>query len=200
MDDYAKAELRNHPPVINPPTRHHSCSGFTLAELMTTVTIASVLAFGAGPSLGTLLASNRISTSVNEFIAHIYLTRSEAIKRGHDVIMCPSEDGVTCVKTSQWENGWIVFPDENHNKLPDPGELTLRSHSRVKGVDIRSGKYRYRVKYSPLGNSYASNTTFTFCDLHGDTPAKAVILSPSGRPRSSDLDPYNKPLKCGQAY
>lgn len=201
MDDYANTYANTYAhdcqPLAYPATNHRFYPGFSLTELMTTLAVVSILAFGAGPSLHAFTASNRITTSMNEFIAHLYLTRSEAVKRGYDVIMCPSMDSMNCDRSSQWQHGWIVFPDINHNKRPDPEEQILRYHGTVKGVDIRSGKKRYRVKYSPLGNSYSSNTTFTFCDIHGKAPAQAVILSPSGRPRTSGRDPYNKPLKCG---
>ena len=171
--------------------------GFTLPEALTTLSVVSILGLGVIPGINHMVLDNRLITATNEFIAHLHLTRSEAIKRGHKVIMCPSSDGETCSKSSEWQSGWMIFQELNHNNQPDPGERVIQSHEGVKGLTIRSGVRRQRVKYSAMGHSYGSNTTFVFCDNRGNSMAQAIILSPTGRPRSSDTRPDNKPLKCG---
>ena len=173
-----------------------SSKGITLPELLATMSVISILGFGVVPGMTEMVQENRLSTAANELIAHLHLTRSEAVKTGTRVIMCPSLDGKSCEKSSEWHSGWMVFQELNQNNQPDADERVIRVHEGIAGITIRSGISRQRVKYSPLGNSYGSNTTFVFCDEHGDSNARAVILSPSGRPRSSDSGPGNKPLNC----
>src|SRR4030067_1501695 len=55
--------------------------GFTLIELIITLTIAGILMAVAAPSMVGFVSSNRLASQVNELIADITLARSEAIKR-----------------------------------------------------------------------------------------------------------------------
>jgi type IV fimbrial biogenesis protein FimT len=190
MDRNREMPLRKHWPMLR------QYAGFTLAELLTSLSITSVMGLGVIPGMIEIVSNNRITSTTNTFISHLYLTRSEAIKTGHNVIMCPSKLRDQCNKSSEWHHGWIVFVDTNQNLQYDSNERLIQVHEATSRVDIRSGSRRYRVKYRPEGSSYSSNTTFTFCDERGADSARAIILSPSGRPRSSRVNPYNKPLKC----
>ena len=88
------------------PTR---ARGFTLLELMVTISVAAmVLAIGV-PSFVDLVRNNRAATNVNELLTAFAIARSESIKRGSNVSVCRSSDGATC--TAAWSDGWIVFSD-----------------------------------------------------------------------------------------
>ena len=41
------------------------------------------------------------------------------------------------------------------------------------------------------------NGTLLFCDREGGAAARAIIISPTGRPRVSRRDSDNRPLHCG---
>ena len=97
-----------HTPILSKFISH---AGFTLPEALTTLSVLSVLVTGVIPGMNDMVQNNRITSSTNEFIAHLYLSRSEAVKTGNNVIMCPSNDGVACNKTSLWHSGWIVFQE-----------------------------------------------------------------------------------------
>jgi len=63
--------------------------GFTLLELLVTIAIAGVL-LGIGlPSFGNMMAESRISAQYNSFVGSLYQARSEAIKGGADITVCP---------------------------------------------------------------------------------------------------------------
>ena len=59
--------------------------GFTLIELMITVAMLAVLLGIAAPSFARMLASNRMATQTNDFIAALNLARMEAVRRGQSV-------------------------------------------------------------------------------------------------------------------
>src|SRR3989344_4698731 len=59
-------------------------SGFTLIELIITLTIAGILMAVAVPGLKNFVSSNRLTAQINDLIADINLARSEAIKRNTD--------------------------------------------------------------------------------------------------------------------
>ena len=87
--------------------------GFTLIELMITVAIAGILLGVAVPSMRDMMSNNRVTSYANDFVSSMYLTRSEAVKRGTRVTMCKSATGAVCVAGGGWEVGWVIFEDDN---------------------------------------------------------------------------------------
>ncbi len=80
--------------------------GFTLIELMVTVTVLGVLLSLAAPSFTTLIANNRITTETNELMGAFNLARAEAIRRAQPVTVRSSDN-------DNYAKGWNVFPDAN---------------------------------------------------------------------------------------
>lgn len=59
----------------------YAVQGFTLIELMITISIAAILLAVGVPSMRDMIQQNRLTGNVNEFVAANMLARSEAIKR-----------------------------------------------------------------------------------------------------------------------
>ena len=70
--------------------------GFTIIELMMTVTVLALLLGIAVPSFMETVRNNRIISQNNELISSLNLARSEALKRGGSVSVCASADQATC--------------------------------------------------------------------------------------------------------
>lgn len=75
--------------------------------------IMAILLALAIPSFNDSIRDNRILTAGNALVAAIAQTRSEAVKRGRMVSMCPSVDGLACNGGSNWAGGWIVVVDSS---------------------------------------------------------------------------------------
>lgn len=94
-------------------TDHHGVwgrhAGFTMIELMITVSVASVLLAVAIPSFNQMIVSSRLTSQSNEMVAALNLARSEAIKRNANVTVCRSATGATtCAGAAGvWQN-WII--------------------------------------------------------------------------------------------
>ena len=80
--------------------------GFTLIELMVTLSVLAIVLSLAAPSFASLLASNRMSTQTNEFMVALNLARSEAVRRSQPVTLLSSN-------ADNYSKGWTVFPDLN---------------------------------------------------------------------------------------
>ncbi len=92
-------------------------AGFTLIELMIGITVAAIL-LGIGiPSFQDTIRRNRVTTQTNVVISALAVARSEAVKRGTPVTLCPAlgrsgDDQNKCSGDDKWAaNGWIVFSD-----------------------------------------------------------------------------------------
>lgn len=92
--------------------------GFTLVELMITVTVVAIVLAIAYPSFVDLIRSNRVSSGANELIASVMLARTEAIRSPGGAAVCPSADGASCDVGGDWNNGWIIFQDRDSDGVP----------------------------------------------------------------------------------
>jgi type IV fimbrial biogenesis protein FimT len=86
--------------------------GFTVLELLTTMTIVAVLLGIGVPSFTALIRQNRLASHTNEFILTLAVARSEAVKRGGRTSICSSNAAQTaCSGATDWGNGWLIFSD-----------------------------------------------------------------------------------------
>ena len=149
---------------------------------MVTLTIAGIFATIGVPSLQSLLASTRLTTATNTLLAALATTRSEAIKRGERVVLCPSSDRQSCTDASDWHIGYVLYVDHNGNGNLGPGEPVLRAFEELPGVTVRSSIGRDHVTYQPSGLASGTNLSFAIC-ARGATAGRAVVVSNTGRAR-----------------
>lgn len=108
--------------------------GFTLIELLISIAIAAILAGLAAPSFSRMLNSNRIQTTASALQGDLMFARTEAVKRGTWVSVCPSVDLQSCVSSNNWETGWIVFFDKTGNGVYDSSvDTILKVRQALKG-------------------------------------------------------------------
>ena len=75
------------PPNSSGSPVHHGARGFTAIELMVTIGIAAILAALAAPSFTGLMERWRVRQAAEGLQSTLYYARSEAIKRGGNVVM-----------------------------------------------------------------------------------------------------------------
>jgi type IV fimbrial biogenesis protein FimT len=172
-----------------------SAPGFSLLESMLAVAVAAVLASVAVPSFSTLVHDTRRATALNAFVGSVQLARSEAIKRVEEVVLCKSPSGGDCDPAGEWEPGWLVFVNADRDSPPtvDANERILHRGAALPAA--RVGANRDAFAFRPHDQA-ATNGTVVFCDARGAGHARAVIISPSGRPRVSATDASGGPLAC----
>ena len=156
--------------------------GVSLYEAIVTLAITGIVAAVGIPSLQSMLANARLTTATNTLIAALYTTRSEAIKRGQRVVLCPSRDFRSCTDASDWHVGYVLYVDYDGSHSRDPDEPVLRVFDALSGVTVRSSIYRDHVTYLPNGLASGSNLSFAIC-VRGAAAGRAVIVSNSGRAR-----------------
>ena len=78
--------------------------GYSLIELLVSLAILSILLAVALPNFQDTIESNVTNSQAKLFMTTLNLARSEAIKRGINVGICPSNDGLDCDAAS-----WSVY-------------------------------------------------------------------------------------------
>ncbi len=174
--------------------------GFTLIELMTILAVAAVLFTVATPALQLFVNNSRQTSAVNDFVSSLHIARNTAITTNARVTMCASEGGLDCEAVA-WNDGWIVFTDQNSNRQVDAGESIVGTSTGNDDLAIQSGQFPSFLMYRPSGRAMTVAVTgnvgqFTICDRRGVDHAKAVILDLSGRPRISKHSMTGTPLSC----
>jgi type IV fimbrial biogenesis protein FimT len=105
----------------------------TLIELLIVIAISAILLAVGVPMFSTFVDRNRVAAEVNELIADLALTRSEALARRARVGMCASTSPTAAepaCAAGAWGTGWIVYLDNGATiGTRDVGEEIIRVHT-----------------------------------------------------------------------
>ena len=167
---------------------HPRFQGFTLIELIVTLSIAAILLSVAVPSYQATVVNNRLATDANRLLADLALARSEAVKRGTRVTLCKSADGAACTTAGAWQQGWVVFNDLDNDAILDAGtETILRVTGGLKSGATLTGTGATANYVSYVGSGFSQLVaggflagTLTLCR---NAHSRLIVLSNTGRAR-----------------
>ncbi|MGD8567927.1 MAG: GspH/FimT family pseudopilin [Gammaproteobacteria bacterium] len=177
----------------------NAVKGFTLIELMMTLSIAAILMTIAIPSYITFTKNSRITSQANDLITSIHIARGEAARRGVKTALCRSGDATaanpTCGGSNyDYSNGWLVFSiADNRGGTPvydtTKGDELLALGKPQNGVTVYSGGgANVNLEFNPDGslNENGSDAEFAVCDERGASHGKSITILATGRPSLSD--------------
>lgn len=172
-------------------------AGFTLIELMVTISVAAILLAVAVPNFRDLIMNNRLASQTNDFVSTLNMARSEAVKRSTAVSILAK----TPSASNEFGGGWTIFVDTNRNGVIDSGELTLRDNGNIEGGNTLDSRNNISVitflpsgfANMPVGASCLAQTAsgsqpalpaqnalcFTLCDSR--LQGRQVRIVPTGR-------------------
>jgi type IV fimbrial biogenesis protein FimT len=161
--------------------------GFTLVELMITVSILAILAAAAIPSFQGMLRTSHLVSLTNELAGALNLARSEAIKRGKRVTVCQSaapqvtNPDCSISPPSTWETGWLIFVDESTVGTFDGSDIRLKvgQLATSNAVITPTTGFADYISYLPNG---ASNTIGNIA-ICIENVQRSLVISRTGRIR-----------------
>lgn len=158
-------------------------TGTTLIELLTALAVIATLATFSLPALSLLIQQAQADSAQQLLRKAIYRTRSAAIYSKKIVSFCPDGE-FECGE--QWENGAIIFTDDNNNGIIDEDdELLEKIDFNAANFNISwraSGRKNY-LRYSPTGMARAFGR-FTLCEKSRDPRlARTIVINRQGRLR-----------------
>jgi len=159
--------------------------GFTLLELIITMTIAGILIAVAAPSFSSLILNNRLIAQNNGLLTALSLGKSEALKRGLSVTLCKRNTaGTACNTTGSWQDGWLLFADQNNIGVIDTNDTIIRIYDVLSAGTTLSYELN-QVTFNSLGFAENQNGSFKFCDNRGASYARGLIIANTGQLRQA---------------
>lgn len=172
-------------------------TGFTLYELLTTMTIIGVVMAIGVPNMASFRQGSRMTSTANDLHSSFHLARSEAARAKTSITICASADSMAAIPTcgGELEAGWIVFEDRDGDIVVDAGEPILRRFPPVAdGIVINTtGPDDYfSFASTGLGRGNVTGTppvsTAVICDERGNirgsggkSAARVLVVTPLGR-------------------
>ncbi len=172
-------------------------AGFTLYELMITLTIVGViLSFGMA-NLGDFNRNGRMTATANDLHAAFHLARSESARAKANITICASADPMAAVPAcgGTWDQGYIVFQDGGADLQVDGADAILRRHGPVENnVTLNFTNGATYFSYAPTGlgrGNVGGNPAVAqvvMCDERGNvtaaggnSAARLFVVTPLGR-------------------
>jgi len=171
-------------------------SGFTLLELMLTLTVVAVIVGLAVPNFREFIQNSRLTGAANDLLASIQLARTEAIKRQRTVAVCASANPTDALPACDATfRGWVVWVDTNNDGVIGAAETVVTRHDALApSLQLISDGGGF-VSYQSTGFAQTdiagtpATTHVLICDERGEMPPvgityrskRAISLSASGR-------------------
>jgi type IV fimbrial biogenesis protein FimT len=172
--------------------------GVTLWELMWTLAIAATVITWGVPGFKGFLLDARRTADINAFVLAVQLSRSEAAKRGRPIVLCNTTDRLICAENGEtFDTGWMVFVNSDDARPPQRSEDEDLLYFHAPRMEGSISANRRLFEFRPFGWR-STNGTITFGDERGQTQARAVIVSYTGRPRVSIEGPGGRELRCAR--
>jgi prepilin-type N-terminal cleavage/methylation domain-containing protein len=149
--------------------------GFTMIELIVTMSVVAILAAVAIPSFVAISQGERRIAEVNDMVLALNYARSEAVKQN-------SPTGVSVTANGSWAGGWNVCCSSTGTSVNTLPAIDSRSTLSAN----LSGTAPVAVTFDSSGAQLPSTGTvlFTFCDSRGAASATAVEVNPRGHIQS----------------
>lgn len=180
--------------------------GFSLMELLMTLSVLGVLTSLALPPLGSTIATYEGKEALRLLNHYIALARNAAASDGRMVTLCPSDTGTSC--GGSWSAGNLLFLDRNGDRKINQDDYILRVLLRTEfnGTIVwRAFGNRPYLQIDAKGFMRYQSGNFTYCPHSGDAKlAQQLVINSAGRGRfaiDKDNDGFKensqgKPLSC----
>jgi len=162
--------------------------GFSLIELIVTITIFAILLAIALPAWSAYVANNKLKLTRDGLASSIDNARQMALADDNNVTLCPfSATGSTSCGTS-WSSGWIVFEQTtaSGNVLIQSTPAPSNTQITVTPVNAAVTSFTFNPKPPFLNQA----TDFRLCDARGASSAMSLSVQLTGYAQTGQTQGY----------
>lgn len=162
-------------------------NGFTLFELIVSISILSIIAMLAIPHYHELMERQEVSNLKPLLHQHISVAKNHAKTLHSNIVLCSSVDLKQC-ENDQWNFGIIIFNDLNKNKKVDENELIVAQTA----TQMKYGQLRWKGSASnpkvitfqgDSGLPRGAPGSFFYCGSKNPQNHKRFYIGPMGHVR-----------------
>jgi len=170
--------FKHNPKSWNRKNQFKSQKGFTLLELMVTISALSVMVVIAAPMANSLTSRLQAKNGLGLLSASVKLAITSADHLGHEITICSSNDGSNCSGDRNWKNGWIVFYE-------DPGRTIIHVADPPRNIDLIASDFpdNSTIQILPTRRSVESSAEYgviASCQLPDGVGVAGIIISNHG--------------------
>ena len=170
--------------------RPAAARGFTLIELLATLTVLVILTSLAAASLSSTVNNNRIYATQTEFLASLALARSEAARRGVNVMLTATAPA----SGNAFAGGWRVWVDTNGDGSFDSTEPVLRSHEAIPSNILVGDGTTTTIGFTPMGFlNQVGAVDIKVCASDGAVAGFDISIQPNGMADVADVAAHTTP-------
>jgi type IV fimbrial biogenesis protein FimT len=160
--------------------------GFTLLELLVTITILGIVLSIGVPSYRGIVMDNRLATQANLFATSIKLARSNAVKFQRNATVCSSDEyddeKPECSDEEDWSEGWIVWVDKDRDEKTDENEVLAvfgPVHEALTLVSKSASAFTYDARGFASPDTPAGD--LRLCDSRSGEMGRLIRVNTTGR-------------------
>lgn len=164
--------------------RRNHVLGLSVLELLIVLAAITIVALVAIPNSTVLLEKYRLKTTETSLLKGLEIARKEAQMRSTTVVVCPSSNGHTCRRDSNWNHGWVVFSDGNGNGTVQDIELIKAFKAPHQRINIEAtGATESRAVFTATGlisDQVTLTGRFKICMQDSSASPRLVEVEPDG--------------------
>ena len=158
-------------------------AGFSLLELLVSLTVLAVMATVAAPQFAGPLADSRVRAATGEFVTGLGSARTEAARRGVPVTLCPrATSSNTCNNSAaNWNQGWVLYADLDASGSLDASDPLLSVRTALpNGSSVGEGQAD-QISVLPSGEHVFPSGTARTILFESNERRRYVVISRVGR-------------------
>jgi type IV fimbrial biogenesis protein FimT len=165
--------------------------GFTLVELLATLSVLVILTSLAAASMSATVNNNRIYATQTEFVASLALARSEAARRGVTVLLTATAP----TSGNAFAGGWKVCVDADGDGVCDAdASATLRSHESIPSTILVGDGATTTIGFTSMGFlNQAGAVDVKVCASDGSVAGYDISVQPNGLADVADVAAHVAP-------
>jgi type IV fimbrial biogenesis protein FimT len=155
-------------PSPHPLGHAHAARGFTLVELLVTVSLVAIMLAFAAPSFTAFQRNAALRSTAANFMSAVTSARAEAMRRGINVYLIPTTD-------QDWSKGWTVYADQNWTQALEPSSDAIISQSPAIDPLVTVVSSTQATQFNDGGNRYLMFNGGGYPRSNAGTPTNGAI-------------------------